>query len=385
MSTYTKEELNDIFRAVAKTIDISDKMFDAAEEEYTALGEWIDGETPDYRISIYPQGSFGLGTVVKPISDDDDYDLDIVCQFAEQYNLSAKALKVDIVKPLLEGYRKSSNGLVNKRRCWHVDYDDVPQFHMDIIPAYSIPSGKHIQITDHNEDADTYEYIGSNPSGYIEWFFERCKRQRERLYQNYVKEHGVVVAQADVEKIKRCKVKTPLQRTVQLLKRHRDVMFAEDNTGSKPISIIITTLAAMLYQEEDNIYDAMKNILDAAPGWIYKNMKDGQYYIENPSYAGENFADKWNVHPERATAFFNWVKAAKQDLTDGTLFELNRTQMGALVKKSFGDNTGRTVFNEMAERERVAIAAGTVKVESSSGNLSKAGTIAVPASHHYGK
>lgn len=72
-------------------------------------------------------------------------------------------------------------------------------------------------------------------------------------------------------------------------------------------------------------------------------------------------------------------------MTDGTLFELNRTQMGALVKKSFGDNTGRTVFNEMAERERVAIAAGTVKVKSSSGNLSKAGTIAVPASHHYGK
>ncbi len=40
------------------------------------------------------------------------------------------------------------------------------------------------------------------------------------------------------------KEKMPLQRVVQLLKRHRDIMFSSDEYDSenKPISIIITTL-----------------------------------------------------------------------------------------------------------------------------------------------
>ena len=142
--------------------------------------------------------------------------------------MSAKQLKVDVVKPLLVRYKRSSKDIVNKRRCWHVDYDDIPQFHMDIIPSFLASSEKFIYITDHNEEADTYEYIGSNPSGYIKWFFYRCAKQREQLYQNYVKEHRLVVMQADIEKVKRRKIKTPLQRVVQLLKRHRDIMFAAD-------------------------------------------------------------------------------------------------------------------------------------------------------------
>lgn len=105
---------------------------------------------------------------------------------------------------------------------------------------------------------NTYKYIGSNPSGYVTWFFERCAKQRMRLYEQYVKEHREVVAQAEIEDVKRRKIKTPLQRVVQLLKRHRDIMFKDDQSGNKPISIIITTIAASLYNEEDNIYDAMK-------------------------------------------------------------------------------------------------------------------------------
>ena len=100
---YSKDDINKLYREIATNIDISDDMFQSAVNEYQALGKWIDENTPAYRISIYPQGSFGLGTVVKPISNADDYDLDIVCQFEERYSLTAKQLKVDVVKPLLVG------------------------------------------------------------------------------------------------------------------------------------------------------------------------------------------------------------------------------------------------------------------------------------------
>ena len=78
---------------------------------------------------------------------------------------------------------------------------------------------------------------------------------------HYIKDHRTVVAQAEVEDVKRRKVKTPLQRVVQILKRHRDIKFADDNSGNKPISIIITTIAGRLYEEEDKLAELTKRLL----------------------------------------------------------------------------------------------------------------------------
>ena len=379
---YSKESLNDLYKLIASNIDISEEMFEAAEKEYKELGKWIDKRTPDYKISIYPQGSFALGTVIRPITNEDDYDLDLVCQFAERYGLTAKELKVDVVKPLLVEYKKTSGEIEEKRRCWHLIYEDVSHFHMDVIPAYALDSS--IKITDHDEKDDIYKYIGSNPTGYISWFFGRCAKQRTRLYEQYVKDHKLVVAQADIEDVKRRKVKTPLQRVVQLLKRHRDVMFANDNSGDKPISIIITTVAANLYNEEDNILDALNNILSNSIKWIEDNKKDGEYYIENPSSKGENFADKWNEHPERAKAFYAWIRQATKDLIDAKVYENNRIDMGKHVSTVFGENTSRGVFSAMAQKDQQDMKKGTLKVATATGALASTGTIKVMANHHHG-
>ena len=53
--------------------------------------------------------------------------------------------------------------------------------------------------------------------------------------------------------------KTPLQRAVQILKRHRDIMFAGDE--DKPVSIIITTLAAKAYQGDVSDFDVAKEMI----------------------------------------------------------------------------------------------------------------------------
>ena len=379
---YSHDKLNELYNRLAKAIDISDEMFEKAAKEYDALGKWIDEETPSYKISIYPQGSFALGTVVRPISDEDDYDIDLVCEFSQQYSLTARQLKVDVVKPLLMRYKRIKGDIVNKRRCWHVDYEDIPYFHMDVIPAYA--DKPIIHITDHNEETDVYDYIGSNPSGYTKWFFERCKKQHTLLYENYVKEHRLVVAQADIEKVKRRKVKTPLQRAIQLLKLHRDIMFKNRDSKDKPVSVIITTIAAQLYQEEDNTFDALKTILDNARQYILDKKRDGQYFIENPSYLGENFANKWNEHAERAAAFFEWIEKAKTDLVDEKLTGFNRTEMATNTKQAFGANIGVKVFSELATEDRVAIKDQKLKVDPTTGTLSNTGTIPVQPNHHYG-
>ncbi len=387
---FTKDKLNDLYERVIKTIEISDRMFDEAEKAYKDLGAWIDKQTPTYKINMYSQGSFALGTVIKPINDSEDYDLDLVCEFERQYGLSAEELKCDVVKPLLKKYKKIKGDIENKKRCWHVEYEDLPNFHMDIIPAVHRRLAKDfIDITDHDEETDTYEYIGSNPQGYIDWFNTRKKYRCDRLFEQYCSENKHrLLCQADIEQLKEYNFKTPLQKAIQLLKRHRDIMFDGDVKKVKPISIIITTIAAELYNNEDNIVDALSNILNNAEAHLISKMVGGIYHVDNPSYTGEdieNFADKWEEHPERKDAFFAWIRQAKHDLVDPKLLDINRVQMSENIKKALGVTTGNKVFIEMAKEEREAIEKQQSKVSSATGAISNKGNISIPRNHHYGK
>jgi len=387
---YTKDQIETILRDLAAQINISDELFQAADEEYTALGKWIDkkteeGSTP-YTVSIYPQGSFALGTVIKPISDEDDYDLDLVCQVENGTGLEAEELKCDVVKPWLTGYKKTKNDIEEKRRCWHVEYEDVPNFHMDVIPAIprypSNADSTMICITDKDKDRDpVYEYQGSNPKGYIRWFFGRCRQRKVASVDGKIMNYDM----AQQEDLKQNKNKTKLQKAVQILKRHRDVMFEKD-LDNKPISIIITTLAGQLYKGESTILDTLLGFVDGVEAYLNAHRKeDGSYSILNPSYAGEDFADKWKEHPERQAAFFTWIYQLQSDFNLENLISRDRVTMGNAVKKSFGAVSGAMIFGVRGIAEANAVKAGEVKVNTSTGNLTRTGTVPVPPSRHYGE
>ena len=115
----TKSQLNDIYEKIGQQLDISDELFEKAKEKYQDMGVWLDKKTPEYKIDIYPQGSFALGTVIKPLNDNEEYDLDLVCEFKNGNNTDAKELKVDIIKPLLQEYGDCGEP-EEKRRCWQV-------------------------------------------------------------------------------------------------------------------------------------------------------------------------------------------------------------------------------------------------------------------------
>jgi tRNA nucleotidyltransferase (CCA-adding enzyme) len=95
---YYKNQLEELYEKIAASINISEEMFDAAEAEYKKLGKWIEDNTPQYDIDIYPQGSFALGTVVKPFDREDEYDLDLVCEYQKDYGLDARQLKTKEVR-----------------------------------------------------------------------------------------------------------------------------------------------------------------------------------------------------------------------------------------------------------------------------------------------
>ena len=128
-------------------------------------------------------------------------------------------------------------------------------------------------------------------------------------------------------------VRTPLQRSIQLMKRHRDLRFNHrERIDYAPISIIITTLAAHLYENESEVYSALSGIVAklkahaalvegkavdrslVTTGLIQRHPK-GTWYIGNPANPAENFADRWHEdNHARARAFFSWVDALQKDL-----------------------------------------------------------------------
>src|SRR4051794_25685485 len=79
----------------------------------------------------------------------------------------------------------------------------------------------------------------------------------------------------------------------------------------RPISVIITTLAAHAYDNEANPADAIENVVPRMRTYVQK--RDGIYWIPNPVNPAENFADKWAAEPKKAETFFEWLAAVEQD------------------------------------------------------------------------
>lgn len=292
---------------IADELNITDTMLKKAIESYEAVGKWLADGIP-FDVKIEPQGSMNLGTVTRPISDKDEYDVDLVCVLKNGSSLPLNRIK-HLVGDRLKSHRTYQRMLEEEgKRCWTIQYEE---FHMDILPCvpkdsyYVEPFFTSIKLTHKNECSD-YEARFSNPHAYHTWFEEQMKDVLHTEKRNYAAKNNV-----DIAKVPTYKVRTPLQKAIQLLKRHRDMLFEKDDTDA-PISIIITTLAALAYDGEANVYEALCNIISKMPQFIEK--RGGRYWIANPVMREENFADKWNEDPNKVSAFMYWLQKVKRDL-----------------------------------------------------------------------
>lgn len=341
--------------ALGDELDISEARYEQAEESYHSLGRWLnraDSTIARHGPAVYIQGSFGLGTVTKPLNLDEDYDIDAVCEFTKlsKADVSQQQLK-EKLRVELESYRRSKamiKPLHEGRRCWTLNYADGAQFHMDVVPA--LPSGTEVRqllearrfdarwamtaisITD-NEGPyyllRTNEWPRSNPKGYLEWFKSRMVVVLTERKRDLAKSLN-----ASVEQIPDYKVRTPLQAGIMILKRHRDIMFQYDEINCCPISIIITTLAAHAYNGEEDIAAALYSILERMDRFIERDASN-RAIIRNPSDPMENFADKWTEYPERERSFFQWLAQARADFARIATMD-NRSKISEALSPHIG-------------------------------------------------
>ena len=391
----TFDSLSQLLTLIAEELDISDAHYELAVQRYKAIGTWLErkaSRVAAYRPEIHAQGSLQLGTATKPISEAEEYDLDIVCELLLQKgDISQKALK-ELIGGEIKAYARQNtmhSPVEEGRRCWTLQYVDGAQFHMDILPA--IPdamSFKHllesqghrpsplsefaIAITDkkHPNYCRIHpDWACSNPKGYAAWF-----RSRMKVQFNAQRNSLAASRQQQLAAIPVYQVKTTLQRAIQLLKRHRDIMFAVCNTDDKPISIIITTLAAHAYRNEPDVLETLQHLVADMPNYIQKDPQ-GVVWIPNPVNPLENFADKWQEHPERETHFHRWLLQVQQDL--GRARELGNLRA---ISESLKPCLGERALNEAMRKvpgasSRSAPLLGAVGVRKPKGDTGKDGDV----------
>ncbi len=352
-----------VFLKVIEQIELPDSYYQKAEDKYDSLGRFLSREgasLESYNPEVFVQGSFMLGTVVKPVKGDPTYDLDMSLVLKDVVNKDTHTQESlrKLVREEMELYKASNNikkDLEEKRRCVRVEYTDSPiNFHMDIVPG--IPANETtikdlsesfndfnrlknfekitstvINITD-NEDENytvlTNDWRISNPRGYAEWFKERVllSTQHEKI---------ILMEKVNVEPVPKFLKASVLQKVIQILKRHRDVMFKDDKVSeSKPISIIINTLAARAYTGESNILEALTNIAEK----MDKLISDTSPRIPNPVHPREDFADKWDM-PEYSKLkleenFKQWLISLNRDLSSIKNAK-NLVELNGLLKNKF--------------------------------------------------
>ncbi len=181
----TNDRQRDIINIISQ-LDITPTMYKNAVNKYNSIVKYL--ENNGIEADMYPQGSFALGTVVRPSVKDPNasYDLDFICQIRTTRNdLTAEDLR-EKVENILTSSDLYGGKLSIYEECFTIEYAEINNvgFSIDIVPAADENEANKgrlrtksknpglidtaIAIPKHSEKK--YDWITNNPKGYRTWF-----------------------------------------------------------------------------------------------------------------------------------------------------------------------------------------------------------------------
>ena len=370
----TKDEWNKRLEQYLELIEIPISYYEKAVQRYESLQAWFKRKASAiarYDPIVFPQGSFRLGLVIRPLTPEEEYDLDIVCQLLllSKGDLTQRQLK-ELVGAEVRAYAAAhsiESPVEERKRAWRLDYADSVKFHIDVLPcipeddetirtlieehevarelaasAAALTCKSHAQYS-----AICSDWPSSNPIGFGSWFDQRMGVAALDTRMALVRAGRY----EKVEQVPLYELKTPLQRSIQILKRHRDTMF-RDEPELKPISMIITTLAASAYQGERSLHDTISGVLRRMP----EHVEASWPRVKNPVNPGEDFADKWSEKPVLEENFWMWHSQASRDM-ESLVKETDLKRVAALSKRSLGLSLSEAKLLDLAGVMAASVAA----------------------------
>lgn len=402
MTEDQKKQLNHLLNEIGKALDVTKTEYDAITTSYQAVSNHLaEANSPlrAYQPQIRPQGSFLFGTAVRPVSEDGDLDIDLVCELTRKpaqwtQHTTKKAVGDRLKDSKIYAAMLDKEG----KRCWTLKYASN-KYHMDILPCFvnddyptelermladsssAITDTTAIRITDNTRwdyftETDTDKWLKSNPFGLAKWFYNIAYRPTSFKRSLNLRETIAPVPKYNENR-------STLQRAIQLMKRHRDMMFIMDDTD-KPISIIITTLAARAYDDSTDLLYALTHIAGYMTSYI--KGEPGHRVIENPVNPSENFADRWKPENNKEKNFYNWVAKLQADINRIYLSAGNgQDKIKVLLDELFGEKVSKASFSAYADYMAQQRNDGRLTASAVAGTLGTSAGALVPKHNFYGE
>ena len=277
-----------------------------------------DEGKPLITFSIFNQGSYAMGTGIKPMNDKDDYDIDVALIFnINKDNYTPIEVKKWVHDALdAKQFRK----VEWKKPCIRVQYteDGFPKFHIDFA-IYSAPES--------NTDNKTYLAIGKPTLSKDQNFWEVSEPKKLKDLIN-----GKFTDSLE---------KSQFIRTIRFYKRWKDNKF--DTVYGKPTGIALTALAYNGFtphtkeyfngQENINDHKALieftKYIINQFSGW------SGRIEVKLPVPPYNDLCEK--MTDDQCKTFKERLQKLKQVLEDA-YEETDPHEACKMLKKEFGDD-----------------------------------------------
>lgn len=386
MSARTPQQIRtELLKSALESISIPPSVYQKAMERYRTLTEFLDDPRTQvglWKPAMYVQGSAALGLTTKPPGRQ-DFDFDVTLELASLPSIPAGVARNAVEKRLREDANYARMLNTEKNRCLRLDYAKDERFHIDVVVGRSASwvnaTGTGIQVTDRK----LADWVWSDPLGFIAWFEERKKQVPTMRYLRDGRGTMIKASADPAPEQPQPEEKLPLQWVIQIMKRHRDLMFLSDPTEA-PISIILTTLAAKAYQGEGTIEAA----LVGTTGRLTEQFDDAERWtVLNPVIRDENFADKWKTDPQRRETFFRWhgrFQADVRKFIEAAKMSSISESLDALVgepAKTRAFNAHGEMLNEMQRRGQL----GVTTLSNTVGAIATTGSKVIRPHTNYGR
>jgi len=353
--------LDQLLQGISRRLQLSQSQHKRAVDHYNAVAKLlltVGSPVAQYGPTIYPQGSLRIGTTVKPYKGN-EFDLDLVCELNVDYR-SIRIAPSELVRKIglwLRSIGTYAAIVEIKNRCIRINYKD--DFHLDIVIACKDRTLPPEAIVIPDREAKAWK--ATNPVGFAMWFQSRAELSSPI---EYMAEHIEPAPSYTLDKY-------PLQRVVQLIKRHRDVAFF-NTVGIEPVSIVLTTLAGEQYSGEASLYDAIRTTLT---GVIARLPRAGRLIVCNPAIELEDLSERWN-DPEAYSAFVEWLKKFSREWAD-LQNQIGLNKVAEKLRVLFGETVVNTEIDELHARTNVHRKSGSIFLNPTKGALTVAPAVGI--------
>ena len=280
-------------------VNLNDSRLDRLRSGVRGVNGHLKEHLMGYQ-KLEPQGSYALGTLIKPVDDNDEYDADVQIVMNPNPEWESKDYVLEIRRTLAKN-KIYADKLRLKTRCVTVDY--VGDFHLDVVPRVTI-NGKHYVC---NRTENKFEETDGN--GLRDWFNEKNRITGGNL-----------------------------KRVVRLLKFLRDY---KNSFTAK--SILLTTLAGNTIKASDEgteavstVGDTLVTVLDRMDDYLQQHPNMPK--IKNPVLATEDFNRHWDQQKyanfrDRVHSYAETARKAKDEPSSDKAIKLWR--------ELFGDDFGK--------------------------------------------